>query len=209
MLERLKHWIVNLWRKWKAEALKRSQLEEENYSIDWNFRWMLVSLARRDKDLRETHGHNRSPAIDQINKFMGLPMGSAYCLSAIYVNCVQKLCDHMEIYNPLPKTGSTQKFWAAVPEKYKRLPGIAAKKGDICILRNRKNPALGHAFMLSEDETHEMQTLEWNTNANGISDGEGFHELKRTQRGTLSQEYLGAVDVVSMLADHNPSLFEE
>jgi hypothetical protein len=180
-------------------------MAEEELDLDFNLRWIMVALARRDKALRETEGHNRHPTIDAINKWIKVPRGSAYCLSALIKQCAQALCDHFEIRNPIPKEPSTQRFWQKVPDKYRVAIG-KAKKGDWGFMRNRAQPALGHAFIFTEDETHIQQTFEYNTNKAGASDGEGCHELVRTKEGSSRLEYLGAVNVIQWIIDENPDL---
>lgn len=162
----------------------------------------LVELWMKDVGEKETHGKNRSPLIDSICKFFGLPPGQPYCIGGLLYRTHQYL-ESKGLKNPLPKTMSTQSFYNSAPGKYKKIKGIKASKADICIQRKRSDHNLGHAYALTEDEGVEQFTVEYNTDLNGGRDGDGVATHIRSQLGDLSKEYRGAVDIVQWIMDHN------
>lgn len=164
----------------------------------------LVALWEADLGQRETDGSNRSPMIDSINKRLGIDMGLPYCIGGLLVRGVEVLCTKHQLKNPVTMTAGTQKFWGRAPEKFKKLKGNKAKKGDIGILVSTTNPSQGHAFGFREDETHVQQTIEYNTNLAGSRDGGGVYRLERTANGTISKKYRGSVDVIAWILSVNP-----
>ncbi len=165
----------------------------------------LVALWMKDLDQRETDGKNRSPMIDKINKRLHVPLGSPYCIGALLVEGVEALCTKSKLRNPVIMTAGTQDFWWSAPEKYHRVKGTKAKKGDIGILVNKGDSAHGHAFGLATDQVdviHQV-TIEYNTSPAGSRDGDGCYQLIRTQDGTPTKTFRGAVDVVKWIIDAN------
>jgi hypothetical protein len=131
-------------------------------------------------------------------------MGSPYCIAGLLVEGVEVLCKMQHLKNPVPMVAGTQTFYRLAPEKYRKPKGVSAEKGDICILQNKADKSHGHAYGLTENDRNTNQkTIEYNTNKAGSRDGDGVFELERTQDGTLSKAYLGAVDVVRWVMDAN------
>jgi len=173
---------------------------------DAYLREYLLKLWMADLNQRETDGKNRSPMIDAINKRLGVDMGSPYCIGGLLVRGVEVMCKNLNLKNPVKMTASTQSFWKAAPDKYKKLPGSNPRKADICIQRTRTDKARGHSYGLTVDQKDKelyQATIEYNTNAAGSRDGQGVYQLKRTQQGDSSKEYLGAVDVVRWILEAN------
>jgi len=171
---------------------------------DEYLRTYLLNLWTEDLDEREVNGQNRSPMIDAVNKRLGVPMGSPYCIGGLLVRGVEAMCTQLELKNPVTMTAGTQKFWARAPMKYKKLKGDKPRKADICIQRNRDDKNHGHAYGLTADQKDLYQaTIEYNTNMAGSRDGQGVYNLKRTQDGDSKKEYLGAVDVVRWILEAN------
>lgn len=164
----------------------------------------LVNLWMQDLDERETNGQNRSPMIDAINLRLGVPLGSPYCIAGLLVRGVEHMCKTLGLSNPVPMTASTQKFWARVPDKFKKLKGDMPRKGDICIQRTYADKSRGHAYGMRTDQKDRYQeTIEYNTNAAGSRDGQGVYGLIRTQDGDEKKEYLGSIDVVRWILEAN------
>jgi hypothetical protein len=163
----------------------------------------LVALCEADLAQREDKGPNRSEMIDAINKRLGVPLGSPYCIGGLLVRAVEVLCTRHDFVNPVVMTAGTQKFWRNAPEKFKKLKGNKAKKGDIGILVNKNDAAHGHAFMFREDETNVQLTIEYNTNGAGSRNGDGVYRLQRTAEGTISKTYRGSIDVVAWILSVN------
>ncbi len=168
-------------------------------------REQLVKLWMEDYGQRETHGKNRSPLIDQINKEigMGASSGAPYCIAGLLVRGVKRLCAIQGLRNPVYMTASTQSFWNHAPEKYRYI-GPAPKLAMIGILQNRANGSQGHGFGIREYSLNKYLTIEYNTNKAGSRDGDGVWTLTRYEAGTASKRMRGFVDVVRMIIDANP-----
>ena len=162
----------------------------------------IVEMLCKDVGQRENNGKNRSPLIDAICKFFGLPMGQPYCIGWV-VYRIDGFCKEKGLKNPIPKTMSTQEFWRKTPEKYKKHKGIKGKKADVCIQQQYASPTKGHAYVLTKDEELEQSTVEANTNVQGSRDGDGIYFNTRSQSGDISKKYLGAVDVAQWIIDEN------
>jgi hypothetical protein len=100
-------------------------------------------------------------------------------------------------------TAGTQSFWFSAPEKFKKLKGNKAKKGDIGILVNKDDKDHGHAFAFTEAETNVQRTVEYNTNKAGSRDGDGVWCLERSANGTISKTYRGSIDVIAWILSVN------
>lgn len=138
-------------------------------------------------------GKNRGDWIDPMNSWMGVPLGSPYCMTGILC-----LLNRLEIIHKvsfgLPKIPSTQRFWAAVnddlrlsePEPY-----------SIGIMRSKIDPSRGHAVLaLSKpDVSGWFDTFEFNTDLGGSRDGDGAMYTKRNIAGTKGLEFLGFVKI--------------
>ena len=55
--------------------------------------------------VRETHGYNRSPEIDLMNRTAGVPVGSSWCMASVYTSYA-KAARALGIRNPLKRTAS-------------------------------------------------------------------------------------------------------
>lgn len=164
----------------------------------------LVALWEADLGQFEVNGPNRSEMIDGINKRLHVPLGSAYCIGGLLVRGVEVLCTKYGLRNPVIMTAGTQNFWWKAPEKFKKLKGNKAKKGDIGILVNKDDAGHGHAFGFREDETNVQLTIEYNTNKAGSRNGDGVYRLERSANGTITKNYRGSVDVIAWILSVNP-----
>lgn len=163
----------------------------------------LVNLCKEDVGQRETNGSNRSKMIDEINTAAGVDLGSPYCIAGILYRGVFTLCKQHNLKMPINIEASTQEFWRKVPSKYKRLPGTQAKKGDIGVMQSRSDSGKGHAYLITEDESVNQKTVEYNTDPSGGRDGDGVWLRERSQSGDLAKKYLGAVDICQWIRDLN------
>lgn len=172
-------------------------------------RLFLVSLWLEDLGKRETKGQNRADWIDDINRQMGVDVGEPYCISGLLIRGVKRLCLKFNLKNPVTMTSSTQRFFQRseiLAPKFviTKGSGVLAKKGCIGILRQRTDMTKGHAFGFKQDEGSRGQiTIEYNTNTGGSRNGDGVYSITRTQNGTSTKEYLGAVDVVAWILSAN------
>lgn len=176
-------------------------LPQVESSVD-KIREDIVSMLLKDVGQRETNGKNRSPLIDSICKFFGLPMGQPYCIGWV-VHRVDGYCAAKGLKNPLPKTMSTQEFYRRTPAAYKKPKGVKASKADVGIQQQYADANRGHAYVLTDDEGVYQPTVEANTNPAGSRDGDGIYENSRSQAGDLSKKYLGAVDIAKWISDAN------
>jgi hypothetical protein len=163
----------------------------------------LVKFWREDLSQRETDGKNRSPMIDAINKRLHVPLGSPYCIGALLVRGVERLCTVHKLKNPVVMTGGSQLFYASAPSMFKG-PFKLCRKGDIGIMQSIATPTQGHAFGFTEDENlGKFKTIEYNTNGVGSRDGDGVYELVRSRAGTMTKKWRGSVDVVAWIISAN------
>jgi hypothetical protein len=160
----------------------------------------LIQLWLADLNQHETGGANRSPMIDNINRRLHVPLGSPYCIGGLLVRGVEVLCTKNKLINPVVMSAGTQDFWQSTPTKFKRNIPL---KGDICILQNRTDSSHGHAYGITTVKDGKHLTVEYNTNKAGSRDGDGVYELTRTDKGSLTKKYLGAVDVISWILTVN------
>lgn len=175
-------------------------------TADQYLREKLVGYWNHDVGQEETHGRNRSPMIDYINKITGAGNGAPYCIGGLLVRGVRQMCLDLGLKCPVPIIAGTQSFWAKSAE-YRTPKGSSklAQHGDIGILRNKGDKSHGHAFGFDKDETSKQYTVEYNTNGAGSRDGQGVYKLVRTQSGTATKDYLGSVDVVKWILAANPN----
>nr|BFD58897.1 hypothetical protein CKG001_10040 [Bdellovibrio sp. CKG001] len=174
--------------------------------LDAVLRDELVGLVKQDLGQRETHGKNRSPLIDEINKSVkGAYLAAPYCISGLVSRGIMRLCRKHGFSMPLwMNTASTQEFYNNAPAHYRIPKGKVAGKGDIAIQQSYTSPGNGHAYMLTEDESAGIQkSIEYNTDGSGGRDGDGVYERVRTQSGDATKRYRGAVDVVAAILDYN------
>ena len=176
--------------------------KQEIENLEDTIRNHAARLALDDVGLLEGPVHNRSNWIDKINKEMNLPMGSAYCLSALFVRVFIPLCKIYSLKIPFIPNGSTQKFYDSVPKEYLRGPEELCQRGDIVILQDRKNPSLGHAYLVIRDDVIQ-DSVEYNTNIKGSPYGDGCYELKRTRDGTTGLKYRGAIKIIDWILNEN------
>lgn len=177
------------------------EVPQASTSVD-NIRDEIVEILKKDIGQRETNGKNRSPLIDSICKFFGLPMGQPYCIGWV-VYRVDGYCVSKGFKNPLPKTMSTQEFYRMTPNAYKKPKGLKAKKADVGIQQQYADASRGHAYVLTDNESINQPTIEANTNPQGSRDGDGVYYNTRMQEGDASKKYLGAVDIAQWIFDAN------
>lgn len=134
---------------------------------------------------------NRGAWIDEINSWMGVEMGSPYCLSGI-LYCLKTLEEATGARFDLPKLPSTQRFWEAVKAEYKR---EHPSPWSIGIMRSTKNPSLGHAVLVVSYEAMDgnFRTFEFNTDISGTRDGDGAMFTSRHYSGTGDLKFLGFI----------------
>lgn len=193
--------------KWTFEvAVKPSEVPPTVSSKEAEMRAELVSNMAKYVGERESNGYNRSPVIDAANRGLGVALGSSYCMSGFYWYGIKPFIEARGWKAPTwMKTASTQNFWNNCPVKYKTLKGAGlGKKGDAGLMRNYDDAGKGHVYILADNETNKgVPTIEFNTNPAGSRDGDGVHARTRTQAGDSSKKYLGSINVLQALLDHN------
>lgn len=150
-----------------------------------------LDFAIKDADakVRETHGKNRSPRIDEINRSVGNALGSPYCAAGVS-ECFAKAARLVPDGKPFGgRSGSSQaiKRWF---DAGGRLTYDAQKllgwHGALFGWTNPEDPAHGHVGMVERRYTNadgkvtEIGTVEYNTDAiKGDRDGDGVYRCRR------------------------------
>ena len=140
----------------------------------------------------EHGGQNRGAWVDEINKWIGVNVGSPYCLSGIIFN-LRKLEPQFGIKFEIPNFASTQLFWLSIPKEHR-----TDKPGRFCIgiFRSKSDPTRGHAVYCKTGSVDQVfNTFEFNTDIKGSRDGGGAMSTKRNVAGTPTLDLLGFVDL--------------
>ncbi len=168
----------------------------------------LVAAIIRDLEgyigIHESDGPNRSPTIDSINKFMKLPMGSAYCLSGLWnsLDNVAKIYEAKSI--DLPKTGHCMTFANQVKPFYRTM---SPQPGDWAIYQ-MGDTALGHAACVRKIIKDDIATIEFNTmgppkkksgSEEIVREGDGCHYKTRPKLGHGNMKLVTFVRVIDAL----------
>jgi hypothetical protein len=145
--------------------------------------------------------HHMTPWVVELNKRVGAPPGSAYCITGATCT-LQDTCKRLGLKDVVGLHCGTQQFYRSSPEKYK---SQVAKKGMIGIFVDRDDPDHGHAVVVSSDPTlpSAFNTIEFNTNSDGDREGNGVWRHNRLMSGTQGLKLLGFVDVCQWVLDDN------
>lgn len=192
IFRRIGQFFNRLFQSKPTEPIKDIILSDESLSKDL-VRITFVKNMRAFEGQKETHGSNRSPWIDMINKWIGVSLGSPYCMTSICyaLNQTEK---ELKIKIDLPRSASTQTFFNKTKSKYKvQHPDY----GLIGIQQSKENKSQGHALvcLTKQDPKGNFQTTECNTNALGSRDGQGCMLNQRNIKGDSLKKFLGYVDV--------------
>lgn len=157
------------------------------------------------KNIKETKGKNRSPAIDQINTAQGATLGDPYCQAGMQEVLSEK-CRYYSVDRKsvnIPRGPGTQDVWAQTPIKYKlKYPEIST-----WINWRHGHTGNGHTGEVVAIPPHSSNftTMEFNTSAAGQKverDGEGFYfGLTRNIKGDGDMIINGYIDVYQALVD--------
>lgn len=155
------------------------------------------------KDIRETHGKNRSPVLDAMILRQGGRLGEPYCMYG-QQEALDELCKHYKVSRrkvDLPEGGSTQSVWEAVPKRFKTQSYIP-----FCWWIWRKGEEWkGHVGMgIGPEQKGSAETFEFNTGrGNGLErDGEGAHfKTRDIANGYPGYITRGYVDVYAALIE--------
>ncbi len=143
-----------------------------------------------DQDVHEIDGNNRSPVIDEINRELGLPIGSPYCAATVS-HCFRKAAaGNRAACVPFPYSGGSQ----ALKHAFAALGRLSDDPNDLLSWcgalggwTDSNDPAHGHVFFVKGRSTDDsgnvvgLITLEANTSPQTQDrDGEGMYELHRT-----------------------------
>lgn len=146
----------------------------------------LVEAAAKYMGLTESAGKNRSPEIDALNRWMGVPLGSPYCATS----CSRWLFECNDKKPIQPKTASSKAFrnWFADRGLLSwDAQSLLKWKGAFGGWTN-EDGVHGHVFLIEKRYTAwfglsrrvvAIGTLEGNSNKAGSRDGEGFVRNKR------------------------------
>lgn len=148
---------------------------------------------------------NRGEWIDEINKWMGVPLGSAYCLSGLLF-CIRKVETKLQVKFDLPKRAGTLEFYDLVNSKYKV---VFPSRFCIGIFKSKKHAGQGHAVYCQNysDPRGTFPTMEFNSNPKGDREGDGFILLDRNIKGDASLLPVGYIDLSRCLLKSSPDDF--
>lgn len=164
-----------------------------------------------DAKLRETHGKNRSPKIDEFNKRAKSYLGAPYCASGGWC-AIDDACKALGLKNPVRPTASSQDFRRSsfIPAKYFRPEGALGMKGDVGVFQASADAAHGHHTTLDKDQaagTKTFYTSEYNTGSDGGSDGDGaYHRTRNTidrSKENAGKNFVCFTDVPQFILDYN------
>lgn len=140
------------------EYVRHSTLTENQKAYQW---------TQRHLDVRETHGNNRSPQIDEWNLRAGVPVGSNWCGSY-----VASLNDYMGWSKPNSSAWSpawnTKATRVAVPDT-----------GDAFTIFYTNLGRIAHVGVVTHNDKHSVLTNEGNTNVAGSRTGIGVFNRRR------------------------------
>jgi len=162
----------------------------------------LIQAIHREMDgyigISESDGPNRSPQIDSFNKFMKVPLGSAYCLSGLWY----ALDNIAQIYGAininLPKTGHCLTFARDTKPIYK---SKNPEPGDFGIYQ-MGGTASGHAVYVQKILNDQIKTVEFNTVGSDkkmIREGDGCFYRERPIVGIGNMKLVTFVRVIDAL----------
>lgn len=142
-----------------------------------------LDFARRivESKLTETHGPNRAPLIDAMNRAVGVPLGSPWC--AAYVS----FCFRQAGQRPFPFSASSQHIrrWFDGNDWFSNDPQALREWGGALFGWTLPGGAHGHIGFVANRWTEgrkivAIQTLEGNTSPRtGGRNGEGAYALRR------------------------------
>jgi hypothetical protein len=212
MLKSICKWIKKKEKKEEGRAQKKDLMPTRDEMLQVFFDLCEGRIPTRIgiafMHIRETHGHNRSPFIDQIIRNQGGSLGDPYCMWGMQ-EAIDELCIYYGINRQLvslsiPKGGSTQQVFARSAEHLKKFYPIPMS---MVFWRQNSNPTRGHVGMVTGPITHDsaFQTFEFNTAIQSIDevvrDGEGAGFLMRRLNGTGTMKIIGYVDVYQAICE--------
>lgn len=141
--------------------------------------------------VHESNGKNRSPIIDEINREIGLPLGSPYCAATVshcFLQAAKSCSGSSQI--SFPYSGSSQ----ALKRSFEGMNRFSSNAQDLLKWggalggwTDADDPAHGHVFFIkgrltdSAGEVVSLLTLEANTSPQTQDrDGEGMYQLERS-----------------------------
>ena len=130
-------------------------------------RQQLYDWAQSKVGQRETHGKNRSPFIDSLNRAAKVPMGSPYCGSFVGFGNAKFGFD-------IPKGYAWSPTWAA-NERAVRVPDTM----DVFTLFYPKLKRVGHVGFHVHTKGAHIETIESNTNDALSREGDGVYAKRR------------------------------
>lgn len=174
--------------KFQPEVKDSPRLDLTSENLAKAYESLLFSYDGRNED----KGPNRSDWVDEINKWIGVPLGSPYCLSSLLFN-LRRLEAQFAIRFDLADLAGTQLFWLATKNEYRLKE---PKNFCIGIFRSKADPTKGHAVYCKTGAIKSIfETFEFNTNSSGSREGGTVMSTKRNTNGSDSLTLLGFVDL--------------
>lgn len=154
--------------------------------------------------IRESHGKNRSPAIDSLIKAQGGSLGEPYCQYGMQ-EVLDELCRYYGVVRKavrLPEGGSTQSVFEGTPKEFKRTEPAPMR----WITWRNGTSWTGHVGMIiSAMVKKTFRTFEFNTSVRidgGVErDGQGASYLERTPNAMGNMKVRGYVDVYDAIVE--------
>jgi len=127
-------------------------------------------------------GSNWGPSVQKYLRSVGINFPAAWCMAFVYW-CFEGWESMTATENPLIKTGSVLQQWSQISKKYKvdmAAEPLYIDRGDIFIMDF--GGGLGHCGFVEKfnTETGLLETIEGNTNDEGVRDG--FEVCRRTRK---------------------------
>lgn len=156
-------------------ASQETEIKTETSYI--NIRKRVIKTAESLIGLRETHGPNRSPMIDEMNRLTGVPLGSAWCASAnawIY--------DRAKVPGNWPRSAWSPD-WVRSPTWTRANGGKEPLPGDAFGIWFAQYGRVAHTGLV-EQWGESVLTLEGNTSPTGAvgeadRNGDGYYRKRR------------------------------
>lgn len=134
------------------------------------------------KNIRETHGNNRSPVLDDMIRKQGGSLGDPYCQWGLQ-EVLDELCRYYGVARSkvmIPKGGSTQTVYGDTPARFK-----TTKPQPLCWMTWRHGTSWqGHVGMVLQNlSASQVQNFEFNTTVtvnSVVRDGQGASYVKRS-----------------------------
>ena len=150
----------------------------ENYPVlqsTTELRNRLVALEQSQVGVKEATGNNDGKEVEMYLRAVGLKKGSAYCAAG-------QAWSHMQLNIPCPESGWSPDWFKANLVYLKNAPRVIpfeSRPGQVVGFWVDFKGRIGHVGMIKKEFKHHYETVEFNTNGAGSTEGQGVHNLLR------------------------------